>query len=106
MFICIFTKRNCEVSVKLKKYIHEVKINNEDTIHIAFIKLMEMEIDNSTDLVIFNYIKDEMLPLFNSFFISFYFDYCLETIYKLIGKLAKYKEAYEILKILHFSNIK
>lgn len=92
---------------KLKKYIHEVKINNEDTIHIAFIKLMEIEIDGGdNDLVLFNYIKNEMLVLLNSFFVGFYFDYCLEKIYYLIGKLSKYKEAYEILKLLHFSNLK
>ena len=92
---------------KLKKYIHEASINNEDTIHIAFIKLMEIEIDGgNNDHLIFDHIKQEMLPLLQSFHVSFYFDYCLEKIYRLIGKLAKYKEAYEILKLLHFSNLK
>ena len=91
---------------KLKQYLHEVKIENEDTIHIAFIKLMELELDNSSDLIVFNHIKNEMLPLFDSFYVSFYFEYCLEKMFDLIGKLAKYKEAYEILKLLHFSNKK
>ena len=88
----------------LKKYIHETKISNEDTIHIAFIKLMEMEIDGGSDLSIFNYIKNEMFALFKTFRENLYFEYCLEKIYGLISKLSKYKEAYEILNYLYFQN--
>ena len=85
----------------LKKYIHEIKIENEDTIHIAFIKLMQMEFDESNDLATFNYIKNEMFALFKTFQVSYYFEYCLEKMQVLIPKLSKYKEAYEILKLLY-----
>lgn len=86
----------------LKKYIHETKLSNEDTIHIAFIKLMEIELDNGSDLAIFNYIKNEMFAIFKTFRESLYYEYCLEKIYELIAKLSKYKEAYEILSFLYF----
>ena len=86
----------------LKKYIHESKLSNEDTIHIAFIRLMEIELDDGSDLAIFNYIKNEMFAIFKTFRENLYFEYCLNKIYKLISKLSKYKEAYEILSVLYF----
>lgn len=88
----------------LKKYIHETKLSNEDTIHIAFIKLMEMELDGGSDLAIFNYIKDEMFAIFKTFRENLYYEYCLKRMHGLIAKLAKYKEAYEMLNFLYFED--
>ena len=80
----------------LKKLIKESKYENEDTLHLAFLRLMEFELDESEDLAIFNYIKKEVLVLFDKFDIAFYKEYVFQRFFDLSGKLTKYKDAYEL----------
>lgn len=44
------------------------KYKNEDTIHICFLRLMQMEIDNMTDVSLCNYLKMQMLEDLNTFY--------------------------------------
>ena len=98
------SKAAMELKKKLKGIINDAKMESGDTIHIAFLKLMELEIDGDTDVKIFEYIKFEMGALFKNYNVPFYFEYCLNRSYVLIGKLTKYKEAYELLSKLLFNN--
>lgn len=89
---------------KLKSLINNAKMDGKDAVHIAFLKLMELEIDDDTDVKIYEYIKCEMGALLKKFNVSFYLEYCLERSCELIGKMTKYKEAYELLNKLLFSS--
>lgn len=73
------------------------KYKNEDTIHICFLKLMQMEIDDQTEVSIYNYLKNQILEDLKSFYNNLYYDYCVNRYYELLGDLCKYKDAYILL---------
>lgn len=81
----------------LNKLNKEARYKNEDTIHMCFLKLMQMEIDNTSDAVICNYLKLQMLEDLKTFYNQLYYDYSVKRYYELLGELCKYKDAYILL---------
>lgn len=78
--------------------IRSAKYKNEDSIHICFLKLMQMEIDNSSEMAIYNYLKSQILEDLKTFYVDLYNKYCINRYYELIGLLCKYKDAYILLE--------
>ena len=64
---------------------------------MCFLKLMQMEIDNTSDAVICNYLKLQMLEDLKTFYNQLYYDYSVKRYYELLGELCKYKDAYILL---------
>ncbi len=97
-------KKNEMNEVEYTKYFNflnllnrSAKYKNEDTVHICFLRLMQMEIDDMTDISIYNYLKMQMLEDLKSFYNQLYYDYSINRYYELLGHLCKYKDAYIML---------
>lgn len=65
-----------------------------DTYHIAFLKLMQYEIEKSPLDMICNYIKNNLLKELRDFLYPMYDEYIKDRYCLLLGKLSRYKDAY------------
>ena len=68
-----------------------------DTYHVAFIRLMQYEIDKTEEEVICNYIKNSLLKELNEFSHPLYDSYIYNRYSLLLGKLGRYKDSYTFL---------
>lgn len=82
---------------ELVKYLKEIKQESCDIYHVAFLRLMQYEIDQCEDEVIANYIKNYLLRELNEFSYPLYNEYIVERYCELLGKLCRYKDAYTFL---------
>lgn len=88
-------------TVEVKKYkgnlISYIKLCNQgsgELYHIAFLRLMQHEIDCSSPEVVCNYIKNHLLKELKGFTFPIYDDYIIDRYCLLLGKLCRYKDAY------------
>lgn len=65
-----------------------------DTYHIAFLRLMQYEIDKTQPEIICNYIKNQLLKELKEFSYPLYDEYIHDRYCYLLGKLCRYKDAY------------
>lgn len=82
----------------LLEMLKNATIEEEDHIHLGFIKLMQFEIDRDDNEVICNYIKNIYLKELQNYQIKLYIDYVVMRYVELMGKLSRYKDAYLFLK--------
>lgn len=68
-----------------------------DTYHVAFIRLMQYEIDKTEEEIICNYIKNSLLKELNEFSHPLYDSYIYNRYSLLLGKLGRYKDSYTFL---------
>ncbi len=68
-----------------------------DTYHLAFLRLMQYEIDESEEEVIANYIKNYLLKELQEFTYPLYNNYIVDRYCLLLGKLCRYKDAFTFL---------
>ena len=88
---------NYEYKSYKNKLVSMLKLCNQssgDTYHIAFLKLMQYEIDKSDLNVICNFIKNNLLKELKEFSYPLYDKYISERYCLLLGKLCRYKDAY------------
>ncbi len=78
----------------LISYIKLCDQNAGETYHIAFLRLMQFEIDKSSPDIICNYIKNQLLKELNDFSFPLYDEYIRNRYCLLLGKLCRYKDAY------------
>ncbi len=79
---------------KLVGYLRKAEQKPTDTFHLAFIRLMQYEIDQVEMDVICNYIKNYLLKEMEDFYYPLYNHYIEERYCELLGKLSRYKDAY------------
>jgi len=65
-----------------------------ETYHIAFLRLMQHEIDGSPLEIICNYIKNQLLKELKEYSCVLYDEYIIDRYCLLLGKLCRYKDAY------------
>lgn len=87
--------------IEVKKYkgslINYIKLcaqNISETYHIAFLRLMQYEIDGSGSEIVCNFIKNHLLKELKEFSYPLYDNYINERYCLLLGKLCRYKDAY------------
>ena len=68
--------------------------NVGETYHIAFLRLMQYELDRSSPDIICNYIKNQLLKELIDFSFPLYDEYIKNRYCLLLGKLCRYKDAY------------
>lgn len=68
--------------------------NSGDTYHVAFIKLMQLEIDNCSLETICNHIKNCLIKELYDYCYPLYDEYIKDRYCLLLGKLCRYKDAY------------
>ena len=71
--------------------------NSGDTYHVAFLKLMQLEIEKSPLEVICNDIKNCLIKELYDYCFPLYDEYITERYCLLLGKLCRYKDAYMFL---------
>lgn len=79
------------------KLISLIKLCNQssgDTYHVAFLRLMQYEMDNAGSETICNYIKNNLLKELYDFSYPLYDKYISDRYCLLLGKLSRYKDAY------------
>lgn len=82
---------------ELLKYIKDIKQEEGDIYNVAFLRLMQYELDQCEDEVIANYIKNYLLKELNEFSYPIYNEYIIDRYCELLGKLCRYKDAYNLL---------
>ena len=87
--------------IEIKKYkgnlVSYIKLCNQsagETYHIAFLRLMQYEIDGSSSEIICNFIKNQLLKELKEFSYPLYDKYIKDRYCLLLGKLCRYKDAY------------
>ncbi|MFA6843346.1 MAG: hypothetical protein WCR33_02995 [Bacilli bacterium] len=101
-YALLMYKNSGDVDIKaykdaLLKMLTNVTYTNDDNIHLAFIKLMQYELDDEKDTVVYNYLNQEMLVDCDKFQVKLYFDYSVNRYIDLSSKLYKYKESFKYL---------
>ena len=78
--------------------------NSGDTYHVAFLRLMQYEIDETNQETICNFIKNSLIKELYDYNFPLYDEYIRDRYCLLLGKLCRYKDAYIFL--LHNLNLK
>ena len=78
----------------LLNMIKNVKQEANDMFNVAFLRLMQYEIDLNEDEVIANYIKNYLIKELEEFSYPLYNEYIIDRYCELLGKLCRYKDAY------------
>lgn len=86
-----------KLRLELIALIKNVKQTSIDTYHLAFLRLMQYEIDESEEEVIANYIKNYLLKELQEFTYPLYNNYIVDRYCSLLGKLCRYKDAFNFL---------
>lgn len=97
MFSCDFETLGNEYKGYKNKLVSLIKLCNQssgDTYHIAFLKLMQYEIEKSSLDTICNFIKNNLLKELKDFSYPIYDEYINDRYCLLLGKLSRYKDAY------------
>lgn len=100
--LCMYKKETSNVDEKLIKVLRQELIeliknsdqSSADAYHIAFLRLMQYEIDNTKADIIYNYIKNQMFKELAEFSYPLYDNYIRDRYCELLGKLCRYKDAY------------
>lgn len=88
---------NNEYKSYKNKLVSLIKLCNQssgDTYHIAFLKLMQYEIEKAPLDTICNFIKNNLLKELKDFSYPLYDEYINDRYCLLLGKLSRYKDAY------------
>ena len=94
---CLETDGQKEFKSYKSQLISLVKIckqNSGDTYHVAFLRLMQYEMDKNSLDIICNYIKNTLLKELCDFTYPLYDNYISDRYCLLLGKLSRYKDAY------------
>jgi hypothetical protein len=68
--------------------------NSGDTYHVAFLRLMQYEIDRSNSEIVCDFIKNTFVKELSDYSYPLYQEYIIERYCLLLGKLCRYKDAY------------
>lgn len=80
-----------QILYKSMKNMHPL---HEETYHLAFLKLMQYEIEKADVEIIYNFIKNHLFKELKEYYFSLYEDFTKNRYCFLLGFLNKYKDAY------------
>ena len=89
---------------ELINYIKTIKQEQCDLFNVAFLRLMQYEIDRCEEEVIANYIKNYLLKELEELSFPLYDKYIKNRYCELLGKLCRYKDAYQFLLTINNNN--
>lgn len=89
---------------ELVSYIKTIKQEQCDLFNVAFLRLMQYEIDRCEEEVIANYIKNYLLKELEELSFPLYDKYIKNRYCELLGKLCRYKDAYQFLLTINNNN--